>query len=298
MPDFHPELASLARFLPYGVARWWTVPLLHRLMPRLLALVGSKGTEVALEGCSVFVHRPDAADTPRPVLLWMHGGGLLFGDARQDDPFVRRVVDELGLAVVSVQYRCAPGAPFPTPLDDCAQAFRWLSTQPWVHSARIVVGGASAGGHLAAALAQRLCAVEGATPVFQLLVYPMLDDRSADGSGPNDPWFRLWDRRANQLGWTGYLADHDREDPPPFAVPSRTADLSRLPPAWIGVGTLDLFHDEDRAYAERLEAAGVPVTLEVVEGAYHGFDAVQASAPVARRFRDAQLAALAAHVAG
>ena len=98
------------------------------------------------------------------------------------------------------------------------------------------------------------------------------------------------------MGWSAYLRGHERDAPPPFAVPGRCEDLSGLPPAWIGVGTLDLFHDEDLAYARSLEAAGVSVQLEVVPGAYHGFDLVDAGQPVARRFTDAQIEALAKHL--
>lgn len=294
---YHPELAARARWLPRGVARPWALPLLKRLPRWAMGRGSSTGREVALDGCSVFVHRPAGdARTPRPGLLWIHGGGLLFGDARQDDPFIRRIVDELDVVVASAQYRFAPEHPFPTPLDDCVQAFDWLAAQPDVDSGRLLVAGASAGGGLAAALCQLVRDRAGAQPGFQLLVYPMLDDRSAAGTGPADSLFRLWDRRSNALGWSSYLRGHDRAAPPALAVPARAEDPSGLPPAWIGVGTLDLFHDEDLAYARRLEAAGVPVETEVVEGAYHGFDAVDAAKPVARRFREAQLAALADHL--
>jgi acetyl esterase/lipase len=111
----------------------------------------------------------------------------------------------------------------------------------------------------------------------------MLDDRSAEAPpGPADRHFRLWDRSSNRFGWSSYLGEADPDVP--TAVPGRATDLSGLPAAWIGVGAADLFHDEDVAYAARLEAAGVPVVLEVVEGAYHGFDVVDASASVSRAF--------------
>ena len=103
----------------------------------------------------------------------------------------------------------------------------------------------------------------------------------------------MWDRRANAIGWGSYLRGLDRRDPPPLAVPARCAEPSDLPPAWIGVGDLDLFYDENLAYAAWLRTGGVPVEVEVVAGAYHGFDAVDRGAPVARAFHDAQLDALA-----
>ena len=294
--EFHPELAARARWLPRGVARPWTVPVLARLTGWSASRM-SGGREIELDGCSVFVYRPSKeVDPPRPALLWIHGGGLLFGDARLDGPFIQRVADELGVIVASAQYRCAPSHPFPTPLHDCAQAFDWLAAQPDVDTSRLAVAGASAGGGLAAALCQLLRARGGLQPCFQLLVYPMLDDRSAEGADPRDAGLRIWDRRSNAMGWSAYLRGHERDAPPPFAVPGRCEDLSGLPPAWIGVGTLDLFHDEDLAYARSLEAAGVSVQLEVVPGAYHGFDLVDAGQPVARRFTDAQIEALAKHL--
>jgi len=294
---FHPDLAPLARWLPRGLGRRWSLPLLRPVVRSTSALQARRREHVALDGGgAVYIHRPrDAPDEPLPGLLWIHGGGLIMGDARQDEPFLQRLADELGLLVVTAQYRVAPEHPFPAPLDDCEQAFQWLATQSDVDPQRLAVAGRSAGGGLAAALCQRLRdAVADLQPTFQLLVYPMLDDRSAQGSGPDDAYHRLWDRASNALGWSSYLTGHDPEAPPPHAVPARAPDLKGLPPAWIGIGTLDLFHDEDVAYAERLRAAGVPVDLKVVEGAYHGFDVADARAAVSRAFREAQVAALAA----
>ncbi len=124
------------------------------------------------------------------------------------------------------------------------------------------------------------------SPAFQLLVYPMLDDRSsATGHRPHQ---RLWDTRSNHFGWAAYLGDAD----PNVAVPGRRDDLSGLPPAWIGVGTHDLFHDEDLTYAERLREAGVPCHVEVVPGVFHGFDYLVPRARVSRRFFGSQCASL------
>lgn len=228
----------------------------------------------------------------RPALLWLHGGGYVIGHARMDEPFLLRCADELDLVVASVNYRLATQHPFPTPVEDAYAALRWLAARPDVDPARIAIGGASAGAGLAASLAQLARERGEVTPSFQLLVYPMLDDRSAGLTGPHDVDFRLWNRTANRYGWRTYLGGADLASLPHWAVPGRTADLSGLPPAWIGVGTLDLFHDEDVAYAERLREADVPCALEVVPGAYHGFDAVEFGTPVVQAFDAAKLAAL------
>jgi acetyl esterase/lipase len=119
----------------------------------------------------------------------------------------------------------------------------------------------------------------------QLLVYPMVDDRSATRDGLAHPGHRLWTQEANVFGWSSYLGDAD----PNVAVPARRADLGGLPAAWVGVGTLDLFHDEDLAYAERLLAAGVPCDVEVVAGAYHGFDGIHRNAAVSQAFVQRQI---------
>src|SRR6202012_668056 len=164
----------------------------------------------------------------------------------------------------------------------------WLAALPAVDPARVAIAGASAGGGLTAALALLARDRGEVTPTLQLLAYPMLDDRS--GSGPEDPKYRMWSPKSNRFGWAAYLGNAD----PNVAVPARHEDLSGLPPAWIGVGTNDLFHDEDLAYAERLQAAGVPCDVEVVPGAFHGFDVWAAKASVSQRFFDSQCKALGA----
>lgn len=105
----------------------------------------------------------------------------------------------------------------------------------------------------------------------QVLVYPMLDNRTGRADEPGRG--RLgWSPASNRYAWRSYLADVSVQNPPRYAVASRRADLTGLPPAWIGVGNLDLFLAEDRDYAERLRAAGVPCELDVVPGMYHGAD--------------------------
>ncbi|MFT6819385.1 MAG: acetyl esterase/lipase [Myxococcota bacterium] len=293
-PDFHPDLRRQQAWLPRGLGRSWLLPLLRGVFGLSAALV--RREQVTLASCSVYLNRPASPpEGTQAALLWIHGGGLIMGDARQDDAFLQHIADEHGILVASVQHRLAPKHPFPAPLDDCEQALRWLAGQADVDSKRIAVGGSSAGAGLAAALCQRVRNTD-VHPAFQLLVYPMLDDRSASGSAPEDAMHRVWDRRSNTLGWDSYLKGHDRTNLPAHAVPGRTEDLAGLPPAWIGVGTFDLFHDEDVDYARRLREAGVSVQLEVIEGAYHGFDAMDAKAPVSRAFRASQIAALAKHL--
>jgi acetyl esterase/lipase len=135
-------------------------------------------------------------------------------------------------------------------------------------------------------------------PVLQLLVYPMLDDRTIDAPPTPTP-FQMWNPAANRLGWTCYLGTHaGGPGVPDHAAPARRVDLSGLPPAWIGVGTLDLFHDENLTYAQRLQTANVPTTLHIAEGAFHGFDFAAPRAAISLAFRTAQVDALRTAFAG
>ena len=217
----------------------------------------------------------------------------MIGCAAQDDHVCRAFAHELGIVVAVPDYRLAPEHPFPAPLDDCHQALGWLASQPDIDPTKVSVGGDSAGGGLAAALALR-ARMDGAVSIaFQLLTYPMLDDRTATRTDVDETYMRLWNNAANRLGWESYTGlPAGSPEVTPLAAPGRCLDFTGLPPAWIGVGTLDLFHDESLAYAGGLRAAGVGCSLEVVDGAFHGFDFVSKS-PVVNRFRQTQLAALA-----
>jgi acetyl esterase/lipase len=287
MPDFHPDLARTARFVPRGMISPRTLPL-FRGVDRLMGRHAPTDVEVltTTSGAHVRLHRPPGTTDAGPGLLWIHGGGYVIGSAAQDDVICRRFARQLGVTVAAVDYRLAPEFPYPIPLEDCYAALTWLAALPAVDPARLAIGGASAGGGLAAALALLARDRGDVDLAAQLLVYPMLDDRSGTRAGLDNPNYRLWNQKSNVYGWESYLGDAD----PDVAVPARHEKLGGLPPAWIGVGTFDLFHDEDLAYAERLRAAGIPVEIEVVPGAFHGFDGIAAKAGVSREFFASQVA--------
>jgi acetyl esterase/lipase len=199
--------------------------------------------------------------------------------------------------VVAVAYRLAPEHPFPAALDDCYAALHWLNDQAdglAVDRGRVAVGGSSAGGGLAACLAQLAHDLGGPAVCFQLLQYPMLDDRTTLRTGLDAP---VWSPRSNRYGWSAYLGHRVTEpEERPYAAAARRPDLTGLPPAWIGVGELDLFHDEDVAYAARLERAGVACQLHRVPGMYHGADYLVGDAPSMIDLRDRMVAAVGAAV--
>lgn len=292
MPPYHPDL-RLARFLPRAV-----------LGPRTFRLVrwraglqpGVRGAEVieVAPGVSARIHRPPTDRRTRvPGVLYLHGGGYVIGTAKMGDPFCARLARHLGVVVAAVDYRLAPEHPHPAALEDAHAALRWLAAQPGVDAGRLALVGDSAGAGLAAALALLVRDLGELRPVAQILSYPMLDDRTTDG-GIDPRCVRMWSAASNRFGWDAYLGDLAGGDVPGTAAPARAPDLAGLPTTWIGVGTNDLFLAEDVAWARRLEVAGVPCELIVVEGAYHGFDAVEPRAEVSRAFLRARIDALRA----
>jgi acetyl esterase/lipase len=236
---------------------------------------------------AVRVYSPPHEGGGRPCIVWIHGGGYMFGSGLVPDRRLNVWVERLECVVVSVEYRLAPEHTYPAALDDCYAALAWTAANAQelgIDPMRIVVAGASAGGGLAAALTL-LTRDRGEVPVaFQLLIYPMIDDRNVTPSSQADA--PVWSRKANLLGWRAYLGhEPGADDVPTYAVPARADDLSGLPPTWIGVGTLDLFRDENIEYAKQLLAAGVSTELHVYSGAPHGFEQLAPKAAVARRFR-------------
>jgi acetyl esterase/lipase len=241
----------------------------------------------------VINRQPGAA--PRPAILHMHGGGYVIGTARTGMALLQPLAQELDCLIVTVDYRLAPDTVFPGALEDNYCALRWLAQNArelGVDPKRIAVMGESAGGGHAATLA--IAARDrGEVPIAgQVLIYPMLDDRTGSAASSAGEHF-LWNAASNRYGWSSLLrVPAGSAEVPPGAVPARIADLRGLPPAFISVGTLDLFYEEDLEYARRLQAAGVPVQVEVFEGAYHGFDVFRPQAAASRRLRGASVAAL------
>jgi acetyl esterase/lipase len=244
----------------------------------------------------VLVYLPTSVQGPLPALLWIHGGGYVIGSADGEDLGVKSIVSAVRCTAVSVAYRLAPETPHPGPVEDCYAALLWLSTHAGelgVDPTRIAIGGGSAGGGLAAALGL-LTRDRGEVPLaFQLLIYPMLDDRTVTMTDPH-PYTGefIWTAQANRFGWRALLGQEPGgPDISPYAAAARAESLVGLPATFISVGALDLFLEEDLEYARRLIRAGVPTELHVYPGAYHGFNMV-ADAQVSQVAARDQLAAL------
>lgn len=256
-------------------------PLFRRIAPFLLKLQRSKRVEgvtisVPRNAPALRLYEPEQRKAEGGI-LWIHGGGYIIGSASMDDEGCSEMCRDLGVPVVSAEYRLAPRHAFPAPLEDCEAVWHWMLAQSarlGVDVTRIAVCGPSAGGGLAAGLVQKICDGPGIHPVAQVLFAPMLDDRTAARFELDAGGHPLWNNSLNRLGWTSYLGmEAGAAVVSDYAAPARREDLSGLPPSWIGVGAIELFHDEDVDYARRLEAAGVETTLEVVPGAPHGFEA-------------------------
>lgn len=236
------------------------------------------------DGLPVRVYRPIEESTqPPPVIVYLHGGGWVFGGLDDVDGVCRGLSNEVGSVVVSVDYRLAPEHPFPLPVEDAYAAVSWVadnSEELRVDAGRLIIAGDSAGGNLAAAAA--LMARDRGFPsiAFQLLIYPVLEaDFSRDSYIQNAEGYLLTTRHM-QWFWDHYADADARQDP--YAAPLRAADLSGLPPTHIVIAEYDVLRDEGLAYAKRLREAGVPVAVRNYPGAFHGFFGFGALVPVAR----------------
>nr|SCN11943.1 esterase LipW [Kitasatospora aburaviensis] len=237
--------------------------------------------------------RPAGIPRPLPLLYYLHGGGMIMGNARSVLPqLLREWALPLELAVISVEYRLAPRTRYPGPLEDCYAGFVWAAAHAarlGIDADRIVIGGKSAGGGLAAALALLARDRGGPVPIGQLLLCPMLDDRGDTFSSHQMAGLDTWDRTSNATAWQALLGDrYGAADLPPYAAPARAADLSGLPPAYLDVGSAETFRDEDVAYAQALWRAGGEAELHVWPGGFHGFDTFAPRSALARDARDAR----------
>jgi acetyl esterase/lipase len=240
----------------------------------------------------VRIYRPARATGTLPGIYFIHGGGMILGDVEGEDPAASTICEQVGAVVVSVEYRLAPEHPHPAQSEDCYAGLVWMAANAaelGFDPGRLAVYGASAGGGLTIAVAL-LARDRGGPPIrFMMPIYPMIDDRNETPSSHEITDIGIWDRSGNIEAWTWYLGD---SKPDQYAAPARAEDLAGLPPAYIDVGTIDLFRDEDITFAMRLMAAGVPTALHVSPGAYHGSETFAPDAPLSQRIWAGRIDAL------
>ena len=232
------------------------------------------------------IYKPTDQSENLPGLLWIHGGGYVMGGIDGDDYPCKLRVKKVGCIVVSVDYRLAPENPYPAPLEDCYAALKWMTDHAdelGLDKTRIAIGGGSAGGGLTAALALLVRDRAELDIVFQMLIYPMIDDCNIAPADEHHPDTLIWSREKNLFGWTSYLGRQPGgSDVSPYAAAFREKNLAGLPPALIVVGDLDLFINENIEYAKRLIHCRVPTELHVYTGAYHGFNGFAPGAAISR----------------
>ena len=295
-----PELLPLLEMMPTAQFNAETLPLIRQMSEARFDFLGDPELKPEIKEIDgpggpldVYWFDPAPGAAHRGALLHIHGGGMVLGSARSSQHIPAAMAAKLGLPVASVDYRLAPEHPFPAPQEDCLAALTWLAANAetlGIDPARIGVIGESAGGGLAAATALMARDSGGPALAAQFLIYPMLDHRTG---GPDCPYGNattgefVWTRTSNRFGWGALQGDYALDDARKgWFSPSHADDLAGLPPTWIGTGSMDLFLDEDFAYARRLVSAGVPVELHSYAGAPHAFQMVALAQATRAFYRD------------
>jgi acetyl esterase/lipase len=311
-PPFDPELAAALAVLAEHIPPVFTadvIPMIRQATLAALTVDAPPDEELRRGGAfevserlvpgpdgapevSLLTCLPTGATTPAAAIYHIHGGGMIMGDVRLGVPQLLEWAQELGAAVISVDYRLAPETPHPGPVEDCYAGLAWVAghaAELGIDPERIVVAGGSAGGGLAAAVALLARDRGGPALVAQMLMCPMLDDRNDTPSARQMAGLGIWDRTSNETGWTALLgAARGGPDVSPYAAPARATDLSGLPPAFIDVGSAETFRDEAVTYASRIWQAGGSAELHVWPGGFHGFAGLAPQAAVSREAVAAQ----------
>lgn len=261
--------------------------------PIPMVSVDESSVPTASGAVRVRIYRPSKGGE-LPILLYMHGGGWVTGDLDTQDFHCRTFAQGASCLVVSIDYSLAPETRFPTAAEECYAVLRWAAENATAlggDSSRIAIAGPSAGGNLAAAVALMARDRGGPPLVFQMLIYPVLDFSYETPSYRENARGFLLEKEDMQWYWAQYLASPD-DGSHPYASPGRSPDLRGLPPAYIATAEFDPLRDEGEAYAERLLAAGVPVSLRRHAGLIHGFFGMTSAVPAARAAVDQAVEAL------
>lgn len=293
----HPELESTIKRtprLPFHIP--WLLKAIRpifNLAARTSCVRGVRTFETSYQGIPLLVAQPKQGQVSAGI-LWFHGGAHLAGRPDSVLEVASRFALELNAVVAIPKYRLAPDYPFPADIDDAFSSWQWLlefAQQNDIAETQLAIAGNSAGGGIAASLAQRIQDAGGIQPAAQVLFYPMLDDRTVLDKELSSLNHFVWNNQANAVAWRSYLAPYQpgADSLPEYAAPARRQDLSGLPPMWLGVAGIDLFKDECLDYIERFQAAGGECQSTLVEGAPHAFEVLVPKAPVSKAFVDSAL---------
>ena len=264
--QIHPSLRKATASFPKlpvtsSFGRALTRSLLPMLLPKTKLPAGITIEKVKTSsGLNLRIYTP-AGQKTRAAMLYIHGGGMMIGSPAMDDALLATTAAELDIVIVSPDYKLAPENPYPAAVNDCHSAWSWMRvnlSNRGLDGNRIAIGGESAGGGLAAGLVLRIHDEGGPQPIAQWLFCPMLDDRTALDRSLDEVEHFVWNNKMNLVGWSSYLGKAIGTDQvPAYAAPARRINFSGLPKTWIGVGDVELFFEEDKAYANKLSAAGV-----------------------------------------
>jgi acetyl esterase/lipase len=305
-PPFDVELSASLRVLGAEVGGTLTADLIPRKRAQLAQQAVSdavleRGGAIELERRRIpgpdgapeldaLICRPRGPLRGAAGVLHLHGGGMVMGDYTTGIDIALDWVQQLGVVVVSPNYRLAPEHPDPAPVSDCYAALLWLAVhaeEVGVDPRRLIVAGASAGAGLAAGVTLMARDRGGPGLAGQILMCPMLDDRNETPSSYELDGEGVWDRGSNLTGWSALLGDRSgTADVSPYAAPARCTDLSGLPPTLIDVGSVETFRDEAVAYASRIWAQGGDAELHVWPGGFHGFDLLVPQAALSQATRN------------
>ena len=289
--NIHPELRSIKAH-PLPMNRW-VLAAMQNLLSAVNAMHRRKfkpfitRTRIASSDnyrVPIWVIRPEKLRSPAPALVYYHGGAFVMKPAPQHFENALRYAREADCLVIFVEYRLAPKYPFPAGFNDCHAAVRWAlsnAEESGIDKGRLVVGGDSAGGGLAAGVAQRVWQEDGISLRGQLLIYPCVDlvcNRPSIAAFSNVPPFK----EASTVSIAeAYLGRPLSVGMPRYASPIY-GDVSQLAPAYVETAEFDLLHDQGNAYADALKVKGVDVELNEIKGGVHGFDLLAAKSSVSQ----------------
>lgn len=243
----------------------------------------------------VRVYQPKQFKPPLPAILYIHGGGFIFGTPEMQDQLCCLYVKEINCIVFSVDYRLAPEHPFPAAIEDCYSTLLWMSknaTKLGINPTKITLLGHSAGGGLATAVSLMARDRNGPSICFLMPLYPMLDDRNITLSSKQIKDNKVWNGDFNKKAWSMYLKGINKNAISYYAAPARADNYNGLPPTYTFIGDLDPFRDETINFVMHLSQSGVPTEFHLYPGCFHAFERIVPDAMISKQATNAYIEVL------